>query len=32
MAKRPTVMEIIELHSSLEEEWQAKNDGGTGYQ
>jgi hypothetical protein len=27
VAKRPTVMEIIELHSWLEDEWRANNDG-----
>ena len=27
MAKRPTVMEIIELHTWLEDEWRANNDG-----
>ena len=27
VAKRPTVMEIIELHSWLEDEWGANNDG-----
>ena len=27
VAERPTVMEIIELHSWLEDEWRANNDG-----
>ena len=27
VAKRPTVMEIIELHTWLEDEWRANNDG-----
>jgi hypothetical protein len=27
VAVRPTVMEIIELHSWLEDEWRANNDG-----
>jgi hypothetical protein len=27
MTKEPTVMEIIELHTWLEDEWRANNDG-----
>ena len=27
VAERPTVMEIIELHTWLEDEWRANNDG-----
>ena len=27
VAKKPTVMEILELHSWLEDEWRANNDG-----